>query len=43
MDIGLNRDDGLAVFKNKHGPESEKVKVNSIYISGERVENNHPV
>ena len=23
-DIGLYRDDGLAVFKNKSGPESEK-------------------
>ena len=25
-DIGLYRDDGLAVFKNKSGPESEKIK-----------------
>ena len=25
-DIGLKRDDGLAVFKNKSGPESEKMK-----------------
>ena len=25
-DIGLHRDDGLAVFKNKSGPESEKIK-----------------
>ena len=24
--IGLYRDDGLAVFKNKSGPESEKIK-----------------
>ena len=26
MDIGLYRDNGLAVFKNKSGPESEKIK-----------------
>ena len=32
MDIGLYRDDGLAVFKNKGGPES---KGSSIYIPGE--------
>ena len=25
-DIGLYRDDGVAVFKNKRGPESEKIK-----------------
>ena len=25
-DIGLYRDDGLAVFENKSGPESEKIK-----------------
>ena len=25
-DIGLYRDDGLAGFKNKSGPESEKIK-----------------
>ena len=25
-DIGLYRDDGLAVFKNKSGPETEKIK-----------------
>ena len=25
-DIGLYKDDGLAVFKNKSGPESEKIK-----------------
>ena len=43
-DIGLYRDDGLAVFKTKSGPESKKKKeVNSSYIPGERVENNHLV
>ena len=26
-DIGLYRDDGLAVFKNKSGPELEKIKM----------------
>ena len=25
-DIGLYRDDGLAVFRNKSGPQAEKVK-----------------
>ena len=43
-DIGLYRDDGLAVFKTKSGPESKKkYEVNSSYIAGERVENNHLV
>ena len=44
-DIRLYRDDGLTVFKNKTGPEykkKKKKKVNSNYIPGERVENNHP-
>ena len=27
-DVGLYRDDGLAVFKNKSGPESERIKKN---------------
>ena len=41
-DIGLYRRDGLAAFLNKSGPESEKnIKINLVYISGERVENNH--
>ena len=33
MDIGLYRDNGLAVFKNKSGPESEKIKksIQAIY------------
>ena len=32
-DIGLYRDDGLAVFKNKSGPKSEKIKfsIQSIF------------
>ena len=32
-DIGLYRDDGLAVFKNKSRPESEKMKksIEAIY------------
>ena len=43
-DIGLYRDDGLVVFKNKNGPESKKnLKVNSRYILGDRVDNNHPL
>ena len=44
-DIGLYRDDGLPVFKNKSGPESGKIKksIQAIGIPGERVENNHPV
>ena len=42
-DIGLYRDDGIADFKNESGPESTNSKVNSIYISGEQVENNHPL
>ena len=43
-DIGLYKDDGLAVSKNKSAPELErKKKVNSIYIPGEQLENNHPV
>ena len=25
-DIGLYRDDGLAVFKNKSGPQAERIK-----------------
>ena len=25
-DIGLYRDDGLAVFKNKRGPQAERIK-----------------
>ena len=35
----------MAVFKNKSGPESEKIKksIQAIGIPGERVENNHPV
>ena len=31
-DIGLYRDDGLAVLKNKSGPESEKIKKSIQYI-----------
>ena len=44
-DIGLHRDDGLVLFKDKSGPELEKIKksINSIYVPGERVENNHQV
>ena len=43
-DIGFYRDEERAIFKYKSGLESEKIKkVNSIYISGERIENNHPV
>ena len=36
-DIGLYRDDGLAVFKNKSGPESEKIKksIQSIFRENE--------
>ena len=30
-DIGLYRDDGLAVFKNKSGPESENIKKSIHY------------
>ena len=32
-DVGLYRDDGLVVFKNKSGPESEKIKfsIQSIF------------
>ena len=35
----------MAVFKNKIGPESGKIKksIQAIGIPGERVENNHPV
>ena len=35
--IGLYRDDGLAVFNNKSGPESEKIKnsVQSIFRENE--------
>ena len=36
-DIGLYRDDGLAVFKNKSGPESEKIKksIQAIFLENE--------
>ena len=34
-DIGLYRDDGLAVFKNKSGPELEKIKKSIQAIFGE--------
>ena len=33
-DIGLYRDDGLAVFKNKCGPEAERIKKDFQKISG---------
>ena len=33
----------MAVFNNKSGPKKKKLKVNSIYIPGERVQNNYPV
>ena len=33
-DIGLYRDDGLAVFKNKSGPESAKIKNQFNLYSG---------
>ena len=36
-DIGLYRDDGLEVFKNKSGPESEKIKksIQAIFLENE--------
>ena len=37
-DIGLYRDNRLAVFKNKGGPESEKIKKSIQSIFGENVE-----
>ena len=43
-DISLYREDGLVVFKKKKWTRIRKnSKDNSIYIPGERVENNHPV
>ena len=34
-DIGLYRDDGLAIFRNKSGPQSERIKkhIQSIFKS----------
>ena len=44
-DIGLYKNNRLAILKNKNRPESEKIRksIQSIYISGDKVENNHPV
>ena len=42
-DIVLYRDDRLAVFNNKSGTESEKLKSQFRLYPGERVENNYAV
>ena len=43
-DIGFYRGHGMAGFKNKSWPESQKIqKINSSYILGKWVENYHPV
>ena len=36
-DIGLYRDDSLAVFKNKCGPQAERIKKDFQKISGKMI------
>ena len=39
--IGLYRDDGLAVFKNVSGPASEKKKTFTLFVYAKRLANNY--